>query len=168
MMESRFERLLVDLVRARVEFLVVGGIAVGLSGIVRATDDLDLLVERSTDNIERLLAVLRTVGEGHARELTPADFTDEEGAIRVIEDFPIDLFVRMSGLTYADLLGARRVADMHGHDVPHLGPEGLIRLKERSLRDRDREDVARLRVLVGQPATRPGIVRRVLDWLRRR
>jgi hypothetical protein len=167
-MESRFERLLVDLVRGRVDFVVVGGIAVGLSGIVRATDDLDLLVEGSAANLERLLTVLRTVGEGHASELTPADFTDEEGAIRVIEDFPIDVFVRMSGLSYADLVTAQRFADIRGQEVPYLGPEGLIRLKERSMRDRDREDVIRLRALSGEPAMRPRLLRRFLSWVRTR
>ena len=167
-MESRFEGLLVDLVRAKVDFLVVGGIAVGLSGIVRATDDLDLLIDGSRDNVERLLGVLRGVGEGHARELAPEDFTAEEGAIRVIEDFPIDLFVRMSGLMYADLVGERREFAVHGATVPYLGPAGLIRLKERSLRPRDRDDVARLRGLLPAAPPRRSPFRRMLDRLLRR
>jgi hypothetical protein len=38
-----------------VEYLVIGGIACVLHGYVRATTDVDILVERSTENAERLL-----------------------------------------------------------------------------------------------------------------
>ena len=62
-MESQFEKLLVDLVRGRVDFIVVGGIAVALNGIVRTTDDLDIIVDAAPPNIERLLQTLSRVGD---------------------------------------------------------------------------------------------------------
>jgi len=40
-MTNGFERLLVDLIRESVHFIVVGGLAVAYCGYVRATDDLD-------------------------------------------------------------------------------------------------------------------------------
>ena len=57
MMEPSFEKLLVLLADAEVDFIVVGGIAVSNQGYVRLTD---------------------------ARKLPPADFTDTEGAIRIV------------------------------------------------------------------------------------
>jgi hypothetical protein len=44
---SQFEKLLADLARAEVDFAVVGDRAVSLNGFVRATDDLDIIVEGS-------------------------------------------------------------------------------------------------------------------------
>lgn len=41
----QFEKLLVELVRAGVDFAVVGGVAVSLNGFVRATDDLGVIVQ---------------------------------------------------------------------------------------------------------------------------
>ena len=84
MMELSYEKLLARLAKAEVRFLVVGGIAVTLQGYVRSTEDIDLLVDRASDNITRLLAVMSDYGEGFARELSAADFEDDEGAIRII------------------------------------------------------------------------------------
>ena len=104
-MVNTFEGLLALLVESNVAFILVGGVAVCLNGFVRTTEDLDVLVDDSRPNIERLLECLRKFGQGYAAELTVDDFTDEEGAIRVQEDFDLDIFVRMRGRKYADLLG---------------------------------------------------------------
>jgi hypothetical protein len=58
-------------------------VACALNGFVRTTDDVDILVAPDVANIDRLLQTLGQVGQGAARELVPADFSDEEGAIRV-------------------------------------------------------------------------------------
>ena len=142
-----FEKLLAALATAQVDFLCVGGVACSLCGFVRATEDVDILVARQPANLEKLLTVLRGFGEGSARELTAADFTDEEGAIRVVEDFPVDIFVRMRGHTYEALLTYRRWHDVAGVRIPYLGPDGLILLKQESWREKDRLDVAALQRL---------------------
>lgn len=138
------ERLLADLVRADVRFLVVGGIACALNGFVRTTEDLDLLIDAEPENVRHLLDVLADFGEGYARELEVTDFGDEEGAVRLIEDFPIDIFTRMGGRRYSDLLPYREV---HTGDVPipFVGAKGLILLKSDSPRPQDRIDVEALR-----------------------
>ncbi len=140
-----FEKLLVALAQNDVVFMTVGGVACTLNGFVRTTEDVDLLVANNPDNIARLLSVLSRCGQGYAGELSPTDFTDEEGAIRIIEDFPIDLFVRMGGRHFEDLLPYRRWVELEGVQVPYLGAEGLIMLKQDSLREKDRIDVAALR-----------------------
>lgn len=55
MMEPSFEKLLVLLAEAGVEFIVVGGIAVSMQGYVRLTEDVDLLINDSPSNVNRLL-----------------------------------------------------------------------------------------------------------------
>ena len=72
-----FEKLLAGLAEARVDFILVGGLAVAYAGYERSTMDLNLLVEASDENIEGLLSALEDFGEGHARELEPDDFALE-------------------------------------------------------------------------------------------
>ena len=45
-----FESLLAGLGRAGIDFLVVGGLAVAMAGFVRATEDVDILVEAQEEN----------------------------------------------------------------------------------------------------------------------
>lgn len=141
-----FESVLAALSRADVRYLVVGGVACALNGYVRTTEDVDLLVDGDPHNVERLLEVLATIGEGHARELRVTDFTDEEGAIRLVEDFPIDLFTRMGGKRYADLLPHRRVR-AGDPPIPFVDAEGLVLLKSGSRRPQDVLDVEALKRL---------------------
>ncbi|MEK6231048.1 MAG: nucleotidyl transferase AbiEii/AbiGii toxin family protein, partial [Luteolibacter sp.] len=84
-MEPTFEKLLARLADHSVEFLLVGGVAVTLHGYARLTEDVDILIQNSSENINRLLGSLANYGEGFAKELSPEDFTDEEGAIRIVE-----------------------------------------------------------------------------------
>jgi hypothetical protein len=144
---TTFEKLLAALATAQVDFLCVGGVACSLCGFVRATEDVDIIVARQPANLEKMLAVLRGFGEGAARELTPEDFSDEEGAIRVVEDFPVDIFVRMRGRALEDLLTYRHWHDVAGIRIPYLGAAGLILLKQESWREKDRLDVAALQRL---------------------
>ncbi len=139
-----FESLLVDLVRAGVEFAVVGGVAVSLNGFVRSTDDLDILVDENPDNIRKLLACLRGWGEGWARELTPDDFRPQEGSVRVTEDFELDIFTRMRGHSLAGFHSHVRRLDASGVAIPCLDAEALIQLKRDSWREKDRIDVEAL------------------------
>jgi hypothetical protein len=139
-----FEELLAELGRSGVRFILVGGLAVALCGYVRTTMDVDILVEASKENVVRLLDSLRSFGEGSARELSPDEFTLEEGAIRVIEHFTLDLFTVMSGKTYADLLPLTETHEAGGASIRYLGPEGLLILKKPSLRPQDQLDVLAL------------------------
>lgn len=147
---SPYEKLLVDLARAEVRFFAIGGVACALCGFVRTTDDVDILVDSDPANIQALLDRLTRFGEGHARELRVEDFTDEEGAIRVIEDFPLDIFVRLRGRTYLDLLPYVDRHDASGIRIPYLKAEGLLILKEGSTREKDQIDVSVLRRLASK------------------
>ena len=146
-MDTPYEKLLAKLARADVKFIIVGGVAVALNGFARTTEDVGILIESSADNITRLVDALGNFGEGHARELTLTDFSDSEGAIRIIEDFPLDVFTIMRDNRYADLAGATKSTRIDDVDVHYLNAEALIALKSHSPRDQDRIDVSALRSL---------------------
>ena len=139
---NTFEKLLAGLSQARIDVVVVvGGLEVAYCGHVRNTLDVDLFICADEENAARMLGCLEDFGEGHARKLSPGDFTLEEGAVRIVEDFPLDLFTQTSGHTYEDLplLTAERA--VAGQRLRHLSAEGLILLKENSLRPKNQMDV---------------------------
>ena len=145
---SRFEKLLVGLAADKVDFAVVGGLAIIFNGYPRLTLDADILVHASTDNLGRLLACLANWGEGWARELKPEDFIYDQGAIRVMEEFDLDIFTRMSGKSLDDFRPRLRFLETSGVRIPYLAPEDLIFLKEGSWRDKDKLDVQAMREII--------------------
>ncbi len=153
-MEPSFEKLLVLLAEAGVEFIVVGGIAVSIQGYVRLTEDVDLLIDDSPANVQRLLERLASYGEGFARELSAEDFNDEEGAIRIVEETEqcqIDIFTRMSGRRYADVILDADRFEAGGHRLAVASKASLIGWKSKSVREKDQFDAQALRQLQENP-----------------
>lgn len=153
-MPGAFAKLLAKLADANVRFVVVGGVAVCLHGYVRATLDLDILVEATEANARRLLETLAAWGEGFARELDVADFVPAEvGSIRIREEeFTLDIFTLMRAralgeeLDYAGALEDARVHPLAGgRQVIYLSAERLVALKTGTGRDKDALDIATLR-----------------------
>ena len=144
----QFERLLVELARAGIDFAVVGGVAVSLNGFVRATDDVDIIVHESPENIRRLLDALSHWGEGWARELKVEDFVPQEGAIRVMESFDLDIFTRMAGHSWKDFQPRLQYFEAGGSRIPYLAAADLIVLKTGSRREKDQLDVAALKRII--------------------
>ena len=142
---SRFGKLLAELARSQVDFAVVGGLAVIFNGYERLTLDADIIVDDSPVNIRRLLDCLSNWGEGWARDLTPEDFTPQEGSIRVMEEFDLDMFTRLRGKSLDDFRPRLRQLRIGEDSIAYLAPEDLIFLKQNSWREKDQLDVAAMR-----------------------
>jgi hypothetical protein len=149
---SRFEKLLVALAADRVDFAVVGGLAVIFNGYPRLTLDVDILVHDAPENLRKLLDCLAGWGEGWARELKPEDFIYDQGAIRVMEEFDLDIFTRMNGRSLEDFRPRLRHLETSGVRIPYLAPEDLIFLKQDSWRDKDKLDVQAMREIIAREA----------------
>ncbi|MBM3836107.1 MAG: hypothetical protein FJ403_23160 [Verrucomicrobia bacterium] len=147
---SRFERLLAGLIASGVDYAVVGGVAVIASGYVRFTEDLDIIVKEAPDNICRLLACLERWGEGWARELKPEEFVPQEGSIRVMEDFDLDIFTRMRGRSLEDFRPRLRYLETSGVRIPYISPQDLVYLKQGSWRDKDKLDVLAMQEIIAR------------------
>ncbi|MEW5692906.1 MAG: hypothetical protein AB1765_06385 [Candidatus Hydrogenedentota bacterium] len=144
---NAYEELLVLLAKNNIRYIIVGGLACALNGYVRPTIDVDILIEYTSENINNLLKTLTDYKNGYAKELKVEDFTDEEGAIRIIEDFPIDIFVKISGYYYKDILEYIRYKNIENYNIPYLDKKMLIILKNDSLREIDKIDVINLKEL---------------------
>ena len=141
-----FEELLEGLSKSNIDYILVGGLAVDLCGFSRATMDVDIIVEASKENIEKLLACLKLFGEGSVSALNLDDFSLEEGCVRIVEEFPLDVFTLMMGQTYQDLLPHSAVLITEkGARIRYLNIDGLMKLKEGSTRLKDQLDVQALK-----------------------
>lgn len=114
-------------------------------------------------------------GEGWARELKPADFAPQEGSVRVMEEFDLDIFTRMGGHTLDEFRPRLRHLDTGGLRIPYLSPADLILLKKDSWREKDKLDVLAMRVILARegnqgqtkdyvPTWRGQICKFVLHW----
>ena len=147
---SRFEKLLAALATEGVDFAVVGGLAVIFNGYPRLTLDADILVHAAPENLGKLLACLANWGEGWARELKPEDFIYDQGAVRVMEEFDLDIFTKMSDKSLDDFRPRLRHLETSGVRIPYLAPEDLIFLKQDSWRGKDKPDVQAMREIIAR------------------
>ena len=148
----RFENLLVKLASSGVDFAVAGGVAVSLNGFIRATDDVDVLVAKSPENLRRLLDCLAQWGQGFARELKIEDFADQPGAIRVMEDFDLDIFIQMREQSLDYFRPRLCFFEIGETRIAYLSPADLIFLKQDSWREKDQMDVAAMKEILAREA----------------
>jgi hypothetical protein len=92
---------IVDLLEGEgVEYALIGGYALALQGIVRLTEDVDILVEPTLDNARRWVRALSQLPDGAAKELVGDDTLHEEVyAIRINDEFTVDVMNSASGLS---------------------------------------------------------------------
>jgi hypothetical protein len=111
----------------RVEYLLIGGYAVGYHGYPRATGDMDIWVARTPENAGRLVSVLREFG--FPTSAVPADaFLKENQIIRMgVPPMRIEIATSISGVVF-DECHRERVTDLlDGVEVDIIS---LARLKE--------------------------------------
>ena len=109
-----FAALLRILANAGVQFIVVGGAAATAHGAARLTFDLDIVYERSSENIHRLATVLRDA-QPYLRGAPPGlPFLFDEATIRRGLNFT--LTCKMGDL---DLLGEILGGGGYGDLLPH-------------------------------------------------
>lgn len=114
--------------RAGAKYLVIGGVACILHGYARATSDVDILIERTEANAERVLAALRTLGYGLAREWLAAEILKRP--VTVIGDDPaLDVFTVAWRVKYEKAVDRSTVVDVEGVPVPLIGLDDLIETK---------------------------------------
>lgn len=134
--------------RAGVDYVVVGGVALNLHGLVRATEDLALFVRPDPENIERLRKALRAVWDDpEIDHITAEDLCGEYPAVRYGPpdgDFYLDIVTRLGEATaFSDL--AAESKDVSGVSVRLATPGTLYRMKRDTVRAIDRADAAALR-----------------------
>jgi len=125
----------------RVEYLLVGGYAVGVHGYVRATVDIDFFYRRTPENVTRVLAALQEFGappvvldRAHLEALDTVTAFGEPPT-------RIDLLSGLSGVTFDEAREGALEVPLDGDVLPVIGLRPLLANKRASGRTKDLHDV---------------------------
>ena len=144
--------------RENVRYLVVGGLAVNLYGVQRATMDVDLMLAFDSENVSRFIRAARGLGltpiapvplESFADEHTRSDWFEQKRMIVFALRAPdpaaptLDVLIRPQ-LSFDEAWSRRVEKAFEGLVVRLASVDDLIRLKEATGRQRDRSDIEAL------------------------
>lgn len=129
-----------------VEYLVVGGYAVGVYAEPRATKDLDLFIRSDVRNSEAVFQALTAYGAPVAG-MSSADFRDDPASVFQIGQPParVDLLQHIDGVDFDEAWNERGEASVGGVVAHVISASQLIRNKLHTGRMRDLADVEAIR-----------------------
>lgn len=134
---------------AGLEYVLIGAAAMGFHGLVRATEDLDLFIRATPENIEKLRVALRAAysGDPNIEQISSADLLGEYPAVRYVPptgDLYFDVLTRLGEIATFETIDAE-VKEVNGTQVQVATPMALYRLKKGTVRSQDHADAAALR-----------------------
>ena len=139
-------QLLLALNAYAVEYLVVGGWAVGYYAEPRSTKDIDVFIRSSAKNSEAVYRALAEFGAPLAG-VTPADFRDSPTSVFQLGHAPAraDFLQSIDGVDFEEAWQHREEFTLEGVPVSVISAEHLIRNKLKSGRLSDLADVEAIR-----------------------
>ena len=130
-----------------VRYVLIGGFAVILHGFVRATKDIDLLVDASAENVQRLKRAMAFLPD-KAIDLIADDEIERYKVVRIADEIVVDLLQQACGIDFAR--AAEEGIEIHeidGVSIPVARKELLIATKQ-TARPSDAADVGYLRLRI--------------------
>jgi len=132
---------------ADARFVVVGAHAMAVHGVPRGTQDLDLWIEPTAPNVERVWRALNDFGAPiEALGISKDDFMAPNTVVQFgLPPNRIDLLTSLSGIEdFGDAWADRTVQTVRGRDVPFLGRASLVATKLATGRTKDLADLEAL------------------------
>ncbi|OGD26287.1 MAG: hypothetical protein A2V57_08800 [Candidatus Aminicenantes bacterium RBG_19FT_COMBO_65_30] len=142
--EKDFKEFIGSLNNNSVRYLIIGSFALSYYAEPRYTKDIDILVEATPTNADRVMKAILEFGFADI-ELGSRDFLEPEQVIQLgIEPLRIDLLTSLKGIAFADAW-ERRTAGHYG-DIPafYISKQDLIDHKRLVGRKQDLADIDRL------------------------
>jgi len=132
----------------QVDYILVGGVALNMHGIIRVTEDVDFFIRPTPENVERVKRALRSVwNDPEIDTISEEDVCGQYPTIRYGppgEEFVVDLLSRLGEAFRFDDLESQEI-DVEGVKARVATPETLYRMKKDTLRPIDRADAATLK-----------------------
>jgi hypothetical protein len=142
--------LLAAFAAAKVEYAVVGGVAVNAHGYARATHDLDLFIRKTEENARAAFGALLAVG-APLEGLEPGDLLDDEENLRFgPEEDHVDILASIGEMPFEQVWRNRIEAEVAGLRVPFISKADLIANKRQVGRLRDLADAEELALIPDQ------------------
>lgn len=139
--EKDYEEFLELLNKNRVKYCIVGSFALAIHSKPRYTKDIDIFIEPSEENGEKLIQVLKEFGFQDIN-LTKKDFTEEEQVIQLgYEPIRIDILTSLSGCTFEEVWENKVSAGYGKIQVFFIGKRELIKNKKATHRKQDIADL---------------------------
>lgn len=139
--------MLSALLHADARFVVVGAHALAVHGVPRGTQDLDILVDPTPENAERVWRALAAFGAPMATlGISRVDFVSPDTVIQFgLPPNRIDFLTSISGVADFETVWSGRVThELLGRSVPFIGRQELLANKRASGRRKDLADVEAL------------------------
>ncbi len=128
----------------QVEYLLVGGYAVGYYGYPRATADIDLWIAVNPANADKTVAVLKEFGF-NVPDLSPQIFLKEWQIVRLgVPPVRIKLATTISGVNFDECYPLRVMDKLDGVDVNLISLKHLKLNKKAAGRHKDLADLENL------------------------
>jgi predicted nucleotidyltransferase len=124
--------------REGARYILIGGFAVIARGLERPTKDIDLLIESSTQNVERVKRALAVLPDNAVQEVQ-ANEVERYDVIRVADEVVVDLMTKACDVTWADATRDSEILELDGIEIPIASIETLIRTKQ-TMRPHDAAD----------------------------
>lgn len=131
---------------AKVRYILIGGFAVILHGFVRGTQDIDLLIDSSKENVQRIKKALASLPD-NAISLIKDNEVEKYSVVRIADEFVVDLMKKACGINYDEASKDIEFKEIEGVKIPIPKKELLIRMKE-TIRPSDKTDANFLKVLI--------------------
>lgn len=131
------------------EYVLIGAGAMAFHGLVRATEDLDLFIRATPENVAKLRAALRAVypGDPNINDISSEDLLGDYPAVRYYPpsgDLYFDVLTRLGEAASFETVEAE-VKEVDGAHIRVATPSALYRMKQGTVRLQDRTDAAALR-----------------------
>ena len=143
---------------AKVDYLIVGGVAMNLHGCLRFTNDIDVLIALDADNLKAMKRAMKILGYEQRIPVALDELGDEKKALKLIKDknlqaytffqpqeplYSVNVIVGAS-LRFDQYREHRVLVDVWDLSLPVVSIDDLIGLKRESNREKDALDVAAL------------------------
>jgi len=129
----------------QVKYIVCGAFACIHHGLVRTTEDVDILIATDSENCQRVIDALSELPDHAAAELTVKDLL-ENVVVKVADAVEVDVSKSAWSVSYEEAIGNVESVTLGGVEIPFLSLPDLIKSKE-TYRERDRLDLISLKAL---------------------
>jgi hypothetical protein len=146
-LDKDFEDFVFLLNKYDVNYMIIGGYALAFHGRPRHTGDLDIWIDVSEENAQKMFSVINEFGLA-SLGLKIEDFL-EKGIITQIGYPPlrIDILNEIDGVEFNEAYQNKLIIDIDGLPISYISLDDLIKNKQVSGRQRDLSDVSELNKL---------------------
>ena len=137
----------------QVRYIIAGAFACILHGLVRTTEDVDILISPEPENCRKVIDALKELPDQVANELTEEDLL-ENVVVKVVDAVEVDVSKSAWSVTYQEAIDNAKEILLDEVKIPFLSLPDLIKSKD-TYREKDQLDLISLKELLRRK-TKPG------------